>query len=56
MISESLSGTRALMMEIRAGAAPQVRNSSLAFTFRPKRSERSLATAARASSKPLAME
>ena len=42
--------------EIRAGAAPQVKNSSLAFTSRPKRADRSSATALRAGSKPGAIE
>ena len=56
MISLSASTISALIMEIRAGAAPQVKNSSLAFTSRPKRLARSLATAARAVSKPAAME
>jgi len=56
MISLSPSTTRALITEIRAGAAPQVKNSSLLRISRPKRRERSAAIAARGSSKPGAME
>jgi len=58
MATNSLSGdtVSARMTEIRAAAAPQVKNSSSGRMVIPKRWVRSSATARRVPSKPPAME